>query len=316
MIMRKKHSNLPVVKADISLLLVNLIWGATFVTMKNLLESVPPLTILFWRFTIATCLLLIISLFSQWHKVDWLDGVILGMCLFAGYLFQTWGLIYTTPARSAFITGLSVILVPPLAFLVLKSRFDRFSIVGTVISLFGLVLLTWQKGEAPSSFLLGDFLTLLGAAAYALQIVLVEKFTKDNESLPLATIEMGTVALLSLVFGILFRQSIYPCFSEGEWGSILFLGIFATALAFTLQKRAQKHTSAIHAGLIFASEPVFAAIFSYFLWQERLTPQTLGGCAFILGGILFSQLDLVFNQPIPRPRPSDQTPALPRKEDL
>jgi len=316
MIMRKKHSNLPVVKADISLLLVNLIWGATFVTMKNLLESVPPLTILFWRFTIATCLLLIISLFSQWHKVDWLDGVILGMCLFAGYLFQTWGLIYTTPARSAFITGLSVILVPPLAFLVLKSRFDRFSIVGTVISLFGLVLLTWQKGEAPSSFLLGDFLTLLGATAYALQIVLVEKFTKDNESLPLTTIEMGTVALLSLVFGILFRQSMYPCFSEGEWGSILFLGIFATALAFTLQKRAQKHTSAIHAGLIFASEPVFAAIFSYFLWQERLTPQTLGGCIFILGGILFSQLDLVFNQPTLHPQPSDQTPTLPRKEDL
>ena len=202
---------------------------------------------------------------SQWHKVDWSSGVILGMCL-AGYLFQTWGLIYTTPARSAFITGLSVILVPPLAFLVLKSRFDRFSIVGTVISLFGLVLLTWQKGEAPSSFLLGDFLTLLGAAAYALQIVLVEKFTKDNESLPLATIEMGTVALLSLVFGILFRQSIYPCFSEGEWGSILFLGIFATVLAFTLQKGLKTHLRHPRWANI-ASEPVFAAIFSFF-WQE------------------------------------------------
>ena len=80
------------------------------------------------------------------------------------------------------------------------------------------MLLTWQKGEAPSSFLLGDFLTLLGAAAYALQIVLVEKFTKDNESLPLATIEMGTVALLSLGLGALFRQSMYPCFSGEEWG--------------------------------------------------------------------------------------------------
>lgn len=294
--MREEHSNLLIIKSDISLLLVNLIWGATFVTMKNLLESVPPLTILFWRFAIATFLLLLISLFSKWHKIDWVSGVFLGICLFAGYLFQTWGLIYTTPARSAFITGLSVILVPPLAFLLLKSSIDQFSIVGTIISLFGLGLLAWQKGETKSIFLLGDFLTLLGAAAYALQIVLVEKFTKENESLPLATIEMGTVALLSLVFGILFHQNMNPCFSGKEWGSILFLGIFATALAFTLQKRAQKHTSSIHAGLIFASEPVFAAIFSYFLWQEKFTPRTIAGCALILGGILFSQLGLLSNQ--------------------
>ena len=313
--MREERSKLLIIKSDVSLLLANLIWGATFVTMKNLLESVLPLTILFWRFAIATVLLLLISLLSKWHKIDWVGGIFLGISLFAGYLFQTWGLIYTTPARSAFITGLSVILVPPLAFVILKSSIDRFSIIGTVISLFGLGLLTWQRGETKSIFFLGDFLTLLGAIAYALQIVLVEKFTKDNESLPLATIEMGTVALLSLMFGIFFHQNIYPSFSRKEWGSILFLGIFATALAFTLQKRAQKHTSSIHAGLIFASEPVFAAIFSYFLWQEKFTPRTLGGCALILGGILFSQLGLLFNQPILYPRSSNQTPGLPRKED-
>ncbi|MBP9015503.1 MAG: DMT family transporter [Candidatus Atribacteria bacterium] len=314
--MKEGHPNLLTIKSDISLLLANLIWGVTFVTMKNLLENVPPLTILFWRFAIAATLLLLISLFSKWQKINWAGGIFLGISLFAGYLFQTWGLIYTTPARSAFITGLSVILVPPLAFLLLRSSIDRFSIIGTIVSLLGLLFLTWQKGETKSLFLLGDFLTLLGAIAYALQIVLVEKFTKDNESLPLATIEMGTVALLSLVFGILFHQNMYPYFSVREWEDILFLGIFATALAFTLQKKAQKHTSAIHAGLIFASEPVFAAIFSYFFWQEKFTPRTLAGCVLILGGILFSQLGLLFNPSIPHPQSSGQIPILPHKEDL
>lgn len=314
--MKEERSNLLVIKSDISLLLANLIWGVTFVTMKNLLESVPPLTILFWRFAIATLLLLLISLTSKWHNVNWAGGIFLGISLFAGYLFQTWGLIYTTPARSAFITGLSVILVPPLAFLFLRASIDRFSIIGTIVSLLGLLFLTWQKGETKSIFLLGDFLTLLGAIAYALQIVLVEKFTKDNESLPLATIEMGTVAFLSLIFGFWFHQNMYPYFSGREWGNILFLGIFATALAFTLQKTAQKYTSAIHAGLIFASEPVFAAIFSYFLWQEKFTPRTLAGCVLILGGILFAQLGLLFNPLIPHPQSSDQIPILPHKEDL
>ncbi|MEI6157340.1 MAG: DMT family transporter [Atribacterota bacterium] len=273
--------------ADLSLAGVNLIWGATFVTMKSLLGQGNPLNILFWRFLIATLFLIF---FLPGHKPDkktLRNGGILGMVLFSGYLFQTIGLVYTTPSRSAFITGLSVILVPLFSWLILKTSLRRVTLVGIFLALAGLSLMTLNSGELTGFALKGDLLTLLGAIAYALQIVLVERFTGESQSFPLASTEMITVVLLIFLLAIPFR-AIRFSFSAVEFGQITFLGIAATGLAFAIQNVAQKHTTAIHVGLIFVLEPVFAAICSYIFWHEKLTPRTLAGCLLIMGGILIS----------------------------
>lgn len=280
--------------ADLSLLSVNAIWGFTFVTMKQLLEELSVPKILLGRFLVATVCLLGFSLAQKWDRKILRNGGILGLALFAGYFFQTWGLRYTTPARSAFVTGLSALLVPFFVYCIFRRKIDTFTSLGIVTAILGLLLLTvYGEGNNHQKWW-GDLLTALGACAYALQIVLVEKFNQQ-EALPLVTAEMATVTTLSFLF-FHFSEDAHFSFSLPQWGSIIFLGIMATALAFTIQKFAQKHTSAARAGLVFTSEPVFAAIFSYFLWHERFTSSVIAGCTLILGGILLSQIHILYSR--------------------
>ncbi|MCX7730256.1 MAG: DMT family transporter [Candidatus Caldatribacterium sp.] len=291
--------------ADLALLGVTAIWGATFVTMKNLLTSTPPLTILFWRFLVAFGVL--VSQFRPRCFRTVKAGVLLGGALFGGYVFQTLGLLYVPPARSAFVTGFCTVVVPFFAFFILRTKPEKTLPGSVALALLGLFLLTSGNGK-DSSLLFGDILTLLGATAYALQIVLVERFAKGNDAFALATVEMGTVAVLSFLLTLFFfKQKMLPQ-DWAAWGSILFLGVAATGFAFTVQKVAQRYTSATHAGIIFISEPVFAAIFSFFLWGERLTTRGLFGCLFISLGILTTQLRLSPNAPPLQPSIQTQDP--------
>ena len=275
--------------ADLSLTGVCLIWGGTFVMMKNLLMRENALNVLFWRFAIATLFLFIFLPQRIPNKKTFGYGLILGIALFGGYLFQTIGLIYTTPARSAFITGLSVILVPFFSSLILKTILKKETMIGVSLALIGLMFLTLNPSDLLKSQIFGDILTLVGAAAYGLQIVLVEKFSQESQALPLVITEMGTVAILSLILTIPFQSLHFPV-RWLDFGQLAFLGIAATGLAFAIQKIAQKYTTAIHVGIIFVLEPVFAAIVSFFLWQEKFTPRTIAGCVCIVAGILFSEI--------------------------
>lgn len=291
-----------VLLADCALLGVTAIWGGTFVTMKHLLASTPPLTILFWRFLIAFGVLLS---FSRPRTLRvFLEGALLGGALFEGYLFQTLGLLYVTPARSAFITGFCTLIVPVFAFFLLRVRPEKTLPWSIALALSGLFLLT-RGSEKGASLFLGDILTFLGATAYALQIVLVERFTKGNDAFALAAVEMGTVALLSALSGLFFGGKDFLPQGAAIWGSIVFLGVAATGVAFTVQKIAQRYTSATHAGVIFIAEPVFAALFSYFFFRERFTLHSIAGCSLIVLGILTMQLRL--SPGVPSPQPSAQT---------
>ena len=275
--------------ADFSLAGVCLVWGGTFVMMKNILSREAPLNVLFWRFTIATLFLLLILPQRLPDKNTFKYGLILGTALFGGYLFQTFGLVYTTPARSAFITGLSVILVTFFSFAFLRTKLKKETMIGVAMALVGLAFLTFNPTEfIKKGQIFGDLLTLVGAAAYGLQIVLVEKFSQKSQALPLVIVEMGTVAFLSFYWLFLFGHSAFPL--SGSMLVSLFFRDRRNRAGFCDSKIAQKHTTAIHVGIIFVLEPVFAAVVSYFLWQEKFTPRTLAGCFFIVAGILFSEI--------------------------
>jgi drug/metabolite transporter (DMT)-like permease len=284
--------------ADLSLLFVALIWGATFVVVQNAISFLEPLAFNAVRFSIAAILLglwLVIFERHQLQKVDkklLLSGIMLGFWLFIGYAFQTLGLLYTTSSKAGFITGLSVILVPLLMIGILKQRPGMNSIAGVSAATIGLYLLTMSD---VSGLNIGDAFVLICAAGFALHIVFTGKFSSSYPTLLLTAVQILTVAALSAVSSVLFEdwQRVFQpevIFSADVMVALLVTSILATALAFFIQTNFQKHTTATRVALIFAMEPVFAAITAYFWADERLTYSALAGCALIFAGMIFAEL--------------------------
>ncbi len=278
--------------ADFSLLLVALIWGATFVMVKEAVSQIGVFTFLTLRFLFAALVLALISwphLRASWPR-EFLAGALVGLFLFGGYSFQTIGLKYTSASKAGFITGLSVVIVPLLSTLLLRRKPHLNALVGVGLATTGLGVLTLRGlSMAP-----GDLWVLGGAVAFALQIVALGRFAPQMETSNLATIQIATVAFLSAPLAWAIERS-PPQMSGQVWFAISFTGIMATSLAFLAQSKAQRFTSPTHTALIFATEPVFAAIFGYLRLQERLGWRGLLGCALILTGMVVGEID-VFNK--------------------
>jgi drug/metabolite transporter (DMT)-like permease len=285
--------------ADIILLFVAFIWGATFVLVENAIAYLPPFLFNSIRFFLAALALFIILFFFYRRlllAIDWKligAGVILGIWLFSGYLFQTVGLLYTTSSKAGFITGLSVVLVPLFAYFLLKQSVTRNALFGSILALFGLYLLTF--GDI-SGMNIGDLLVLFCAISFALQIVLTGKYAPHYPTLVLAFIQISTVAVLSSIGALV----------KGEWMilvqrpavllepviifAMLVCAILATAFAYMAQTELQKFTTPTRVALIFATEPVFAALTDIW-WNGRWLSLAGGlGCLLILGGMILSEL--------------------------
>jgi drug/metabolite transporter (DMT)-like permease len=284
--------------ADLSLLFVALIWGATFVLVQNAISFLEPFSFNAVRFTAAAVLLgLWLTVFEkeQLKKLDkklMISGMMLGFLLFIGYAFQTLGLLYTTSSKAGFITGLSVVLVPLLMIGILKLRPGMNSITGVAAATLGLYLLTMSD---VSSLNIGDGFVLICAAGFALHIVFTGKFSSSYPTLLLTTVQISTVAVLSAISSVIFedwKRAFNPevIYSANVLVALLITSVLATALAFFIQTNFQKHTTATRVALIFAMEPVFAAITAYFWAGERLTYIALVGCALIFAGMVFAEL--------------------------
>ena len=272
-------------KAEVFLVLVTAIWGCTFVMVKGALQDASPLPFLAVRFVLAGLLLLAILGRGQVERAAILPGSILGLFLFAGYLLQTWGLIYTTPAKSAFLTGFSVILVPVIMMLS-GVRMGPATLVGGALGLCGIYLLVAPSGMAAVNR--GDLLTLAGAFSFAVHIILVGRFTRKFSFLHLVPVQVLVVGLLSLLALPLVPDQAFHLTGRLV-GAILVTAVLATGLAFSVQNWAQQYTPATHTALIFALEPVFAAIFSWALAGEHFGSRALLGSGLILAGMVISE---------------------------
>jgi len=281
--------------ADFSLLLVALIWGATFVIVKEAVSQIGVFTFLTLRFLFAAFVLALIF----WPRLrassprEFLAGALVGLFLFGGYALQTIGLKYTSASKAGFITGLSVVIVPLLSTLLLRQKPSLNALVGVLLATTGLGLLTLRG----LSMAQGDLWVLGGAVAFALQIVALGRFAPQMKTASLATIQVATVALLSAPLAWAMEGS-SPQMSDQVWFAISFTGIMATSLAFLAQSKAQSFTSPTHTALVFATEPVFAVLFGYLLLQERLGWRGLLGCALILTGMTIGEVG-VFNRELP-----------------
>lgn len=289
--MNKKNKPIPQVIADLSLLFVALSWGATFIIVKTAVEDLPPFPFLAIRFALAFLTLLPFLYIQRQHisKSAVNKGILIGITLFLGYATQTIGLQYTTASNAGFITGLNVVIVPIYVALYCK-RFPRPAIViGALCAAAGLALLSIGPGFTVNR---GDPIVLICAFCFAAHIFFVGKFAPEVNATVLASFQILTVSVLSLI-GTLFLPQPTMTFSPYVWFGLILTAVVCTSMAFFIQSKMQQFTSASHTAIIFASEPVFAAVFAFLLAGELLSQKGLIGAAFVLSGILIAEFSSI-----------------------
>jgi drug/metabolite transporter (DMT)-like permease len=270
--------------APLALLAITVIWGWTFVIVKEGMTFVGPLTFLALRFGLAF-LFLVLLFYRSLREIDGralFYGALIGIFLFGGYFFQTWGLSYTSATKSGLITGLSVVIVPVLSAVFLKERVGVSIWMGSLLAVGGLALLVLGKG-AITSINVGDFLTLLCAFFFAGHIILVDRFVRRIDYRHLLLVQVGTVAVLSVI-GALSLETIPTHLPPELIKGVLITGLLATALALYVLNRFQVHSSAPYTAIILTMEPVFAGLFGFLLLGETLTTlQWVGGGLILIG---------------------------------
>ncbi len=278
-------------RADLALAFIALIWGSTFVVVKQALADSSTLLFLALRFSLAAAVLFLAL--RGWYGrsrnrgLECRAGILAGLCLFAGYAFQTFGLRFTTPSKSAFLTGLSIVLVPLIGSAVHKKAPRAFEVLGVLAATAGMGLMTLEGSSLRPGP--GDLLTVACAGAFAVHILVLGHYAKRVSFERLSLVQIATAAGLALAT---FWWAEVP---RIRWsgGVLLALGVtalLATALAFTVQSWAQQHTTPTHTALILALEPVFAWLTSLLAVGEGLSGRAAVGAVLILAGIVLVEL--------------------------
>ena len=302
------HRLSPSTLAHILLLAVVAVWGATFVLVKDAIQDASPLLFNLFRMTLAFIALAIINhrQFRHITRAALLAGVIVGLFLAAGYQFQTAGLARTTPAKSAFITGLVVVFVPLFTAIPIirptNTPPPRWNTaIGALLAFAGLLLLTTPAGTSWQNLLSsigpGDLLTLGCAVAFAGHLLALAHTSHRVPTGQLATLQIGVAAILmaiTLPFGGKPHLTLTPRLLI----ALAVTSLLATAAAFTVQSWAQQHLPPTHTAILLTLEPVFAGLTSFFFLHERLGRRSLCGAALILIGITFTEL-LSSPEPLP-----------------
>lgn len=294
--------------ADAAILVTTLIWGSTFAVARDILDYWPPLAYLALRLALAA--LLLAALFprqvARAGREGWRAGAALGLLIGFGFLGQTAGLLYTTPAKSAFITGLTTPLVPFVAYFVLRSRPSRENLAGIVLASAGGLLILAPVDAA--GFNTGDLVTLGTTLLFALHITLMSVYARRFDPRQLSVLQIVVAAaLLAAAWGGL---RIYEAAGAGQlapalarelqplaWSGraawqLAYMTIVATVVTFLLWTWGQARMSATHAAVIFALEPVFATLFAVLVRgsAEWTGGRATVGAALVVTGVVVSEL--------------------------
>ncbi len=270
--MKKEHQGVAIA------VLTSAIWGATFPVMKLALNDASPLAFMALRFLLASALLMIIVRRMTYCR----KGVMLGFLVFLGFYLQLLGLKFTTATKSAFITGMSVVFVPLLDFLMFGRKPRLRVIIAVLLGVIGLALLT-EVTYSPVN--LGDVLTLGSALAWAGQIIAVDRLVDRLDPKSVALYQSIPPFALSALFSLVESDfMIKP--TLGLAIALLYTGGMATALGLSLQAAAQERISPEAAALSYLSEPIFAAVFASLLLGEMMNPSQALGASLILFSML------------------------------
>ena len=275
------------------LILVTVIWGGGFVASDIALESMKPFQIMMVRFLLASVLMGMISLGQKNREEKSVDrtgairaGILMGIALFVGFSLQIIGLQYTTPSKNAFLTALNVVIVPFIAFIILKKKIRAKGIIGAILSVVGVALLSLNGNLTLG---LGDALTLICAVGFAFQIFFTSEFVKKYPVSVLNMVQMITAFVLSAVSLVFFGETDFQVTTQG-WLSVLYLGVISTTLCYLLQTACQRYVDETKAAIVLSMESVFGTIFSIIILHEVITLRMVIGCAIILAAVIISNL--------------------------
>jgi len=274
------------------IILTTLIWGSSFVVMKNALDSFPTFFLLSFRFLMAAALLALIFL-KRWKGMDkryFLYGGVMGLLLFLAYTAQTYGLSGTTPGKNAFLTAAYCIIVPFLYWIVARQRPDRYHLLAAALCIGGIGLVSL---DAALTMTRGDALTLVGGFFFAAHIVAVAKFAQGRDIFLLTTLQFATAGVAALSCALLFHTAAADV-SGSAMARLLYLTVAATAGGLLFQNVGQKYTEPAAASVLLSLEAPFGVIFSMLFYAERPTAKMLLGFVLIFTAVLCSETKFAF----------------------
>ncbi len=276
-------------KADVFLILMTLIWGGTFVSIKSALVYISPLLLMAFRFSSAFIFFIILNpvKLSILNKSVLLRGFALGILMFLGYGLQTVGLNYTTASRSGFITYFYALLVPVFQFMILRKKPLVINLLGLALAFSGLTLIT--GGLDSASMNRGDMLTLLSAASYGIYVVLLNLWSNDEDAAVLTGIQLLITALISFAVSPILEEPFFHS-SFTLWGNLLYLSLLGSVVAVYIMTRFQTYISPTRAAILYSLEPVFSVILAVLILKEHFSILQFGGACLIITGVLMSEI--------------------------
>ncbi len=279
--------------AELLLGVVTIIWGATFSFTKIGLEETSPLFYLFLRFLLAITILILIfgKQFFQINREKFFDGLVLGLFFGGGFVLQTLGLKFTSVTKSAFITGMAVVITPFVFWLIIRKPIKFWQKAGVGVAFFGLWLFANPNFD---NINIGDILTLLSTVFWGFYITYMDIYTKKirlfSETIQLVIMQFIVVLPLSLFGAVIFESnSINLNFSKILIYSLLFNGIVASIFLTIIHTSVQKYTTPVKAALIFSLEPVFASLIAFFIFREILSAKEYLGAIILFSGVVLSE---------------------------
>ena len=280
-------------QAHLWLLLATLVWGSTFLAIKSGLDDASPL--LFNAVRMAIAALVLAAMFFRGLRSltpgALRAGFAIGTLLWLGYEFQSAGLVYTTASKSAFVTGISVVLVP-LLLAAAGRRVHPFTLAGVAAASIGLYLLCIPASREFSlaGINRGDVLTLGCALSFAIEIIVLGRAAQRYGVVELVPVQIAVCAGWMLLSVPLAERHAFLHLTPALMAALAYTALPGTVACFIIQAWSQRYTPPTHAALIFALEPVFAAMLSYMLIGERLGRRGVVGAALILAGVVASEL--------------------------
>jgi len=272
--------------ATLVLVAVCVIWGSTFVVVKDAIERMQVMDFLAWRFAIAALTMFALRprAVRSLSPLARRRAVVLGLALAAGYVAQTFGLERAPATVSGFITGLFVVFTPLCSGLLLRRRVGGMAWFAVGVATCGLALLS-LRGLSVGT---GEAITLLCAVAFALHIVGLGEWSTPQDAYGLAVVQLATVAVVSIVISA--PSTLAPPPDAGVWGAILLTALGATAFGFWGQTWAQAHLPPTRAAVVMTMEPVFAGVFGVAVGGDKLTVRTVVGALLVLAAMYLVEL--------------------------
>ena len=283
-------------KSELMMFFVAFSWGTGFIATQIALDNgMQTHNTNFFRFLFATiCLYIFMKIKKiRLDKKYIIPGLVLGALLTSGYILQTIGLKYTTPAKNALFTGMNVIFVPYISHIFFKRKIDRYIIIASMLAFLGTVVISGDiTSLSMNTINYGDILTIISAVFFAFQVVFIGHFVKSLDPIKLSFAQLFSTTIFSFIFTLGYKQ--FNNITVGGIGATLYLGIVCTFICFSLQIMAQKDISASKAAVILSLEVVFGTFLSIAMGYDPFKLTTALGTIIILTGIVIAEIKLSF----------------------